>query len=67
MISPREVEQKFMAANKGLRPDAIAVSCDRRYLREVRICFSKDLKFTRCEEVDRNSCRLDRTLMPPVR
>ena len=67
MISPREVEQKFMSVNKGLRPDAIAVSCDRRYLREVRICFSKDLQFTRCEEVERNSCRLDRMLMPPVR
>lgn len=67
LISPREVEEKFIAANPGLRPQQIAVTCDRRYLREVRICLSKDLKFTDCEWVNRNSCRLDRALMPPVR
>lgn len=67
VISPREVEQKFIAVNQGLRPDAISVACDRRHLTEVRICLSKDLQFTRCEEVDRKSCRLDRVLMPPVR
>lgn len=67
MISPRQVERAFIDANKGLTPDAIAVTCDRRYLREVRICLSKDLEFTPCEDVDRKSCRLNHALMPPVR
>lgn len=66
-VSPRQVEQKFIAANKGLRSDAIAVTCDRRNLREVRICLSKDLSFVPCDDVDRKSCRLDRVVMPPVR
>lgn len=67
MVSPSAVEKSFIAANKGLTPEAIAVSCDRRYLREVRICMTKDLAFTPCEEVNRKSCQLDHMLMPPVR
>lgn len=67
MISPRELERYFMAANDGLTSDAIAVTCDRRYLQEVRICLSKELTFTPCEDVDRKSCRFDHVLMPPVR
>ena len=67
MISPRELERRFISVNQGLTTGAISVSCDRRYLREVRICLSKDLEFTPCEDVDRKSCRLDHVLMPPVR
>ena len=45
--------------------DAIAVTCDSRRLREVRICVGKDFRFRACPEVDtaapaaatRSSCR----------
>lgn len=68
MVSPREVEAAFVAANKGLDGDEIAVQCDSRRLQEVRICLKKDLSaFTSCGEVDRRSCRLDRIYMPAVR
>jgi ribonuclease T2 len=67
MVSPNEVETAFMAANPGLERDMIAVDCDRRYLREVRICMGKDLAFRPCPEVDRRACREPRIVMPPIR
>ncbi|MFC5989818.1 ribonuclease T2 family protein [Limoniibacter endophyticus] len=66
-VSPREVEQAFVEANPGLRSDAVAVDCDRRYMREVRICLTKDLQFRSCREVDARACRTSNLVMPPVR
>ncbi|WP_201404400.1 ribonuclease T [Kaistia sp. 32K] len=66
-VSPDEVEAAFIAANPGLRRDGIAVSCDSRRLKEVRICLTRDLRFRSCAEVDRKACRNDRLTMPPVR
>ena len=56
-----------MKANQSLPADGIAVTCDKRFLREVRICMTKDLKFRSCPEIDRRDCRLDKAVMPPVR
>lgn len=67
MVSPSALEAAFRAANPGLQPDMIAVDCDRRRLREVRICMSKSFSFRPCPEVDRRTCRLDKMVMPPVR
>ena len=67
MVSPEAVEEAFLAANPGLEKDAIAVTCDRRYLREVRICMTKDMEFRTCEAVDRKDCRSKRVLLPPAR
>jgi ribonuclease T2 len=66
-ISPPEIENAFVQANPGLSRDAMAVTCDRRYFREIRICMSKDLGFRSCPEVDRQACRAPRMLVPPVR
>ena len=68
MVSTREVERAFIAANKGLDGDEISVQCDSRRLQEVRICLKKDLSaFVSCGETDRRACRLDRVYMPAVR
>jgi ribonuclease T2 len=67
MVSPGEVEQAFLAANPGLTPDMISVTCDSRHLREVRICMSRDLEFRTCPEIDQRACRTPRVVMPPVR
>lgn len=67
MVTPDDVEQAFVDANPGLPYDGIAVTCDRRHLREVRICMSKDLQYRDCPEVNRRSCRHERVVMPPVR
>jgi ribonuclease T2 len=66
-LAPGEAEVEFLKSNPGLPPDGIAVTCDKRYLREVRICMTKDLAFRPCEAVDRRSCRIDRVVLPPVR
>jgi ribonuclease T2 len=67
MVSPAEVEDAFRVANAGLEPSMIAVTCDNRRLREVRICFDRDLRFRACPEIDRRACRTPRVVMPPVR
>ena len=67
VTSPRAVEAAFIAANPGLRPDGIAVTCGDRRLDEVRICLTRDLAFRSCREVDRNACRAAEVVMPPVR
>ncbi len=67
LISPKDVEERFISANPGLEKQDFAVTCDRRYLREVRICMTKDLAFRACDELDAKGCRADRMLMPPAR
>ena len=67
MVSPAEVEAAFVAANPGLRPGGVAVVCDGRRLREVRVCLTRGLGFRACEEVDRRACRASRVVLPPVR
>lgn len=66
-LAPGEAERAFLTANPSLPKDAVAVTCDRRYLREVRVCLTKDLKFRSCPEVDRRDCKLPKVVMPPVR
>ena len=67
-VSPAEVEDAFIKANPGLKASAIAVTCNRKRLSEVRICLSKDdLGFRDCPEIDRQACPLDQVTMPPVR
>ena len=42
-LSPEEIEAEFLNANPWLTPDMIAVTCRREALRDVRICFGRDL------------------------
>jgi len=67
MIDPDAAERAFLDANGGLSPAGIAVTCDSRYLREVRICLTRELGFRSCPEIDRRACRRDKVVMPPVR
>jgi ribonuclease T2 len=66
-IAPADVEDAFIKVNPGLSNAAIAVTCNRTRLSEVRICMSKDLKFRDCDEIDRRACRRDQVVMPPIR
>ena len=66
-VAPSDVEDAFIKVNPGLSTSAIAVTCNRTRLSEVRICMSKDLQFRACDEIDRRACRRDQVTMPPVR
>lgn len=66
--SPDAIEEAFVRTNPGLKREAIAVTCDNRRLREVRICMTKELGFRDCGEVDRRgTCRRDQVVLPAVR
>ncbi|MGE3247467.1 MAG: ribonuclease T [Beijerinckiaceae bacterium] len=65
---PDLIEKAFLAANKGLRPDNIAVTCKDGDFQEVRICVSKDMRsFVSCPEVDRKACRAPSMRIPAPR
>lgn len=66
-LAPDQAERAFLQSNPEMSADSVVVTCDRRYLREVRICMTKDLGFRACPEIDRRSCRLVKVVMPPVR
>jgi ribonuclease T2 len=67
VVSPDEVTDAFIAANAGLTANSMAIECDKKRLREVRICLSKDLAFRECPNVARRTCRRATVLMPPAR
>jgi ribonuclease T2 len=66
-LSPRAIEQAFIAANPRLIETEIAVTCTRGLLDEVRICLTKNNEFRRCPEVDRQSCRATQIKVPAAR
>jgi ribonuclease T2 len=67
-ISPQDIERAFVAGNRGLRTDMMAVACRRNILQEVRICMTKDLRsFRPCDEVDRGGCRTRDITIAPIR
>ncbi len=66
-VSPDAVSAAFIDANPGLEKGDIAVTCDRRRLREVRICMTKQLGYRACPEVTKRGCRRPSVALPPVR
>ena len=66
-VSPDAVADAFVKANPGLTRAAMAVTCNRKRLTEVRLCLSRNFKFRTCAEVARYSCKRDTVEMPAVR
>jgi ribonuclease T2 len=66
-VNPNDVRNEFIKVNPKLKSGSISVDCDKQHLREVRICFDKDLDFRDCPDVVRQTCRRDQIIMPPVR
>lgn len=65
--SPQAVEAAFIRSNPGLSRSAVAVTCDRERVDEVRICLDRSLGFRACPEVDSRSCRRSEITIPPTR
>ncbi|MDH4440476.1 MAG: ribonuclease T(2) [Rhizobium sp.] len=63
--SPAIVEQAFIRSNPGLTRSAVAVTCDRQRIDEVRICLDTSLRFRACPEVDGRSCKRSDLTVPP--
>ena len=66
--TPAEIERAFLSANPELNADMVAISCGPERLREVRVCFSKDLEPTACgaNEDQARLCDAARVRVPPV-
>lgn len=61
------IEQAFLDLNAAMTAQSVGVTCDRRFLRDVRICLSKDLSvFVSCPEVDRRHCQLPEMVVVPA-
>lgn len=66
--TPKRLEADFIKANEGLDASMISVHCGRRKrLKELRICFSKDLKLRPCGSNENRECRSRTLVLPPVR
>jgi ribonuclease T2 len=63
--SPTIIEQSFIRSNPGLTRSAVAVTCDRQRVDEVRICLDTSLAFRTCPEVDQRSCKRSDLIIPP--
>lgn len=66
-VTGEEVEDAFLAANRGLDPDEVAVTCGRGRLREVRICFTREGEFRQCGADIDDTCGDREVTMLPVR
>jgi ribonuclease T2 len=66
-VAPAEIENAFIAANPGLSPGAISVTCDSKRVNEVRVCLTRELQFRDCAELERRSCQRPKLAMPAVR
>jgi ribonuclease T2 len=64
-VKPADVEAAFISANPGMPADGVSVDCDRKYLREVRICLTKEMRFRSCLELERGECHATSVQMPP--
>ena len=65
-LSPETIETEFLAANSWLQPDMIAVTCQQGNLRDVRLCFDRDLRPRACSaNIDQGrQCRAGRITVP---
>ena len=66
-VKPDDVVEAFVKANPGLSRADLAVDCDSKRLREIRVCLSRDFAFRACAEVTRRACRRDTVAMPALR
>ncbi len=66
--TPKQLEMDFVKANEGLNPSMVSVQCGRRKrLKELRFCFTKDLKLRSCGRNENRECRSNTLVLPPVR
>ena len=68
-VSPEALRKAFLEVNPQLTPDMIQIVCSRNLLRELRICFTKDLAPRSCSQNEQNRrlCTFSTVTMPPVR
>lgn len=61
------VEEAFLKANPGLKPDMLTVTCKASRIQEVRLCLSKDLAPVPCGRDTIRDCTLKNAQFDPIR
>lgn len=61
------IEEAFLKANDGWKPDMLTITCDAGRIEEARLCLSKDLDPVPCGQDVVRDCRMDNALFDPVR
>jgi ribonuclease T2 len=63
-VDARIIEEAFVRANPGLRPESVSVVCRNRALHEVRICLDLQLSPMTCAKADQLDCKLNNVAIP---
>jgi ribonuclease T2 len=63
-VSPAQLKHDFVTANPRLRESGMAVECSNHYLREVRICLTRDLQPRDCGADIADDCDGNAALRP---
>jgi ribonuclease T2 len=66
-LPARVVEEAFLDANPGLRPEMVTVTCRRDDIQEVRICLTKDLSPRSCGPDVSRDCTLSKARLTAPR
>lgn len=66
-VSPDDIHKEFQQANPSFPAESVKVLCNGRFLSEVRVCYTKDLKPRACGADVRDTCKADPVIMRPVR
>ena len=70
-VAPEQLMREMIAANPGLKPDMMAMSCGGpgNRLKEIRICYTKSGQLRPCgrNENQRRLCSARQMYVPPVR
>ena len=61
------VEQAFLKANPGWKPDMLTITCTQGRIQEARLCLSKNLTPVPCGRDVVRDCRMKDALFDPVR
>jgi ribonuclease T2 len=66
-VAPRQLKSEFVTANRNFSDKHFALICKGRFLSEVRVCLDKDLNPRACGADIRDSCRVEKVILRPVR
>jgi len=66
-LHAQEIESLFSQSNPTMGNPGMAVICKGRVLSEVRVCMSKELRFTNCPDSVKTTCRAGDIRIPTQR
>lgn len=66
-VAPADVKANFAKANPSYPAAAFRIQCSGRFLSEMRVCLTRDLKGRACGTDVRDSCRDATIILRPVR